>query len=259
MGSSRYEQVSRRAVLKASAGVGLAALVPGLACGTGDVDVFAGALTDLAPEPTTPPVTVEPVVSEPAVGDQPAQPDPTAEPAATVDAAPTAEATATPAPTPTPEPTVAVDGEMVISFTYTQALGGKNERPYIAVWIEDAAGELVTTVSLWYEQGRRGARWLDHLTRWWESDQFRISSGGQDTAATISSATRDAGSHAVVWDGTVDGVPSLPGDYFVCIEAAREEGPYSLIRVPFALAGSLPLTVLPDQGELSAATVGINV
>lgn len=269
MRSSRYEKVSRRAVLKASAGVGLAAFVPGLACGTGDVDVFAGALTDVPPQPTTPPVTVEPVLGDgEAQAEEPAPqataepvPEPTINSATPTAEAPTAtpEPTATPLPTATPEPTVAVAGDMVIAFTYTQGIGGKNERPYIAVWIEDAAGDLVQTVSLWYEQGRRGARWLDHLTRWWEGDQFRISGGGQDTAATISSATREAGSHAVVWDGNVGGVPAAPADYFVCIEAAREEGPYSLIREPFTLTGALASTSLPDSGELSAATVRIDV
>lgn len=269
MGSSRYDEVSRRAVLKATAGVGLAALIPGLACGTDDVDVFAGAVTDLAPQPTTPPVTVEPALAEAGsteLGSEASAEEATADgasvepsPEASVAPTPTSEPTATVAPTATPAPTVAVDGELVISFTYTQGIGGKNERPYIAVWIEDAAGELVHTVSLWYEQGRRGARWLDHLTRWWEGDQFRISGGGADTAATISSATRDAGSYAVVWDGNLNGVPAPPTDYFVCIEAAREEGPYSLIREPLTLTGFLPATRLPDSGELSSAQVRVDV
>ena len=238
-------------MLKASAGAGLAALVPGLGCGTGDTEVFAGALTDLPPEPTTAPVVAD---------DLAAAPTPT-EPPAVIE--PTPGSTSTPEPTattiPTPEPTMAVDGEMVISFTYTQGVGGKNERPYVAVWIEDAAGELAETVALWYQQQRRGERWLDHLTRWWDVDQARINGGGVDDSTTISSATREAGSYAVVWDGRIDGVDAPPADYFVCIEAAREEGPYSLIRVPLALTGRLAETALPGDGELSAASVRIDV
>lgn len=221
-------------MLRASIGVGAFVLVPGIACGTDDAEVFAGAAADPAPTGT-----------------------PT--PAPTPQAAPETEATPQEAPTTGPDASnVAVDGEMVISFTYTQAAGGKNERPYVAVWMEDAAGELLETVALWYEQGRRGDRWLDHLSRWYSVDSDRVAAGGTDDAATISSATRAAGSYAVVWDGMVDGVPAEAGDYFVCVEATREDGPYSLIREPLSLAGSLPPASLPDNGELSAAMVRID-
>ena len=216
--------MSRRAVLRASAGVGLAALLPGLACGTGDAEVFAGGVAEL---PTATPV-------------------PTSTPLPTPTTAEVVEPTATAAPT------VAVNGDLVVAFTYTQAAGGKNERPYIAVWVEDTAGNLVQTVSLWYEQGRRGERWLDHLTRWYAADT------AQTGADTISSATREAGSYTVAWDGTVGGVAATPGDYAVCIEAAREDGPYSLICAPITLTGSLAETALADDGELSGVSVRID-
>ena len=263
---TRYELVSRRALLKATAGLGAALVLP-TACGNGDAEVFAGAVTDpvsrgaetagqvgsaaaeQTPVPTTPPVTVEPAVD----------PTPSAESLPTPEPSATPEATATTEPTATAVPVVAVAGEMVISFTYTQVGAGKNERPYIAVWIENEAGELAETVSLWYQQERRGERWLDHLDRWWERDQSRIIGGGVDDSVTISSATREPGAYAVAWDGTIDGVPAQPGTYFLCIEAAREEGPYSLIREPLTLTGSLAATALPDNGELSAATVRIDV
>ena len=241
-------------MLKAVAGLGLAAAIP-TACGNDDVDVFAGALTDPvrsspntptstavpAPVPTTPPIT-EPTETPSAASSEVA-----------------AEPTATAAPTPSPIPLVAVAGEMVISFTYTQGPTGKNERPYVAVWIEDEAGELVDTIALFYQLERRGERWLDHLTRWYEVDQARISTTGIDDAATVSSATRQPGTYAVAWDGTINGMTAPPGLYYICIEAAREEGPYSLIREPFNLAGALASTALPDDGELSAATARIDV
>lgn len=284
-GPTRYEQVSRRALLKASAGLGIALVLP-TACGNADAEVFAGALTDSAEPvasgtgsvteteavPTTQPLGVQddatPTAETPV---EPAPPSPATEPTGdqaspTVEPSPVATSTSTPEPLPTaiPEPTVApptnaVDGEMVISFTYTQAAGGKNERPYVAVWIEDQVGELVETVALWFQQRRRGERWLDHLHRWYEVEQDRLGAGGVDDVATVTSATRQPGAYAVVWDGTIDGVSAAPGQYFVCIEAVREEGPYSLIRVPFDLTGSLSDTPLPDEGELSAARVRIDV
>lgn len=223
-------------MLKASLGAGAFVLVPGLACGNDDQEVFAGATAE--PEPTTT-TTAAPTTT-------------TTEPSA----ASTTELTEADPNEPAGPP--AVSGEMVVSFTYTQAAGGKNERPYVAVWIEDAAGGLAATVALWYQLDRRGDRWLDHLSRWFSADLDRIAVGGIDDVATVSSATRAAGSYAVVWDGTVAGAPAVSGDYFVCVEAVREEGPYSLIREPVTLAGSLPEMALPDNGELSIASVRID-
>lgn len=223
-------------MLRAGAGVGLAALIPGIACGNGDEEVFAGATTE-PPTPTAVP-TNTPV------------------PTPTPEEAPTSEPEAQPEAAETPTVSQAVNGEFVVSFTYTQAAGGKNERPYVAVWLEDTAGELVETVALWYEQGRRGERWLDHLTRWYDSaDQANDADSG---ATTISSATREPGSYTVAWDGLVAGTPVVAGDYVVCIEAAREDGPHSLICEPVSLTGSLASTPLPDDSELSAVSIRID-
>lgn len=219
-------------MLKASLGTGAYALFAGLACAPADADIFAGATAEATPADT----------------DNSNQATTTPSPQA-------AEASSTVAEQSTG---VAVEGEMVISFTYTQAVGGLDERPYIAVWIEDATGNLVETVSLWYEQGRRGERWLDHLTRWFDGDAALTAGGGTSTALTISSATRAAGAYSVVWDGTAGGVPVAAGPYSVCIEAAREEGPHSLICEPLTLDGLLAETALPDDGELSLGTVRID-
>ena len=62
-----------------------------------------------------------------------------------------------------------------------------------------------------------------------------------------------------MWDGFAQGVQLPQGDYFIAIEAAREDGPYSLIREPFQLTGALAQTQLPDDSELSGATVRIDV
>ena len=253
---SRYELVSRRAMLKTSVGTGAYLLLAGSACAPDDAKVFAGATVDTAP-PTSASTTTAPTTTSTAAETTTATALEVA-PESTDTTAVEAPAESSSTDAQQPLAGVAVNGEMVISFTYTQGLGGKNERPYIAVWIEDSVGDLAQTVSLWYEQGRRGARWLDHLTRWHEGDTDRVAAGGVDNAATISSATRAAGANAVVWDGTINGTPAAAGDYFVCIEAAREEGPHSLIREPFTLTGSLAETALPDTGELSLATVRID-
>ena len=39
------------------------------------------------------------------------------------------------------------------------------------------------------------------------------------------------GAYKIVWDGNDDKkAPVVQGDYFVCIEAAREHGPYEIVR-----------------------------
>ena len=147
---------------------------------------------------------------------------------------------------------------MVVGFTYQQASGGKNVPPYIAVWIEDGSGNLLTTVALWYQQFGRGERWLPDLARWYNVDQDRIAAGGADTVDAISGPTREAGSYQVAWDGTVGGSPVAAGSYFVCIESARERGPYSLIRQSINLAGTTQEQRLSNDGELVNASMTVS-
>ncbi len=143
---------------------------------------------------------------------------------------------------------------VTVAFTYqaTAASGGGGKgggparNPYIAVWVEDAAGKLVKTLSLWHLQGRDN--WLNELKRWYQV------SGGKDTG---SSATRAAGTYQVAWDLTdLNGAKVSPGSFYLCVEAAREHGPYSLVRqqVSLAKAGATPL---PDSGELTGVTVTV--
>ena len=130
----------------------------------------------------------------------------------------------------------AAAGTATIAFTYsadsTSQGGGPGRgvrNPYIAVWIEDASGALVKTVSLWHLQNGQD-RWLSELYKWYAA------TGGVDTN---SSATRAAGSYTVAWDLTdTDGASVSNGDYTVWIEAIREHGPYSLTSGSFTLDGS---------------------
>ena len=217
-------------------GLGAGAAAAGIAaCGNNDVEVFAGAVAEPIETTTTTTTTNPPTTSQ-------AVDTPTTLPVE---------------PVLTDNP--AIVGSMVISFTYTHGPIGKIEPPYVAVWVENAQGELLDTIALFFEQTRRGGRWLDHLDTWYARDTERIRGGGADTARTISSATRPPGDYAVSWDGFVQGVQLPEGDYFIAVEAAREDGPYSLIREPFRLTGSLATTQLPDDEELSGASVRIDV
>ena len=141
----------------------------------------------------------------------------------------------------TPVPDAAA---MTISFTYAASGGGMVRKPYIAVWVEDAEGAFVRTISLWHLQGGQD-RWLSELSTWWQT------SGGDDTG---SSATRAPGSYDVTWD-LANGVGKKvsQGRYFLCIEANREHGSDSLIRQEVTIGAASAEGALTAQGELGAA------
>lgn len=216
---SRYRYVSRRQVLQGSAGVGLAALLA--ACGSNDADVFAS-------EPA------DPSVSEPTS-------------TSTTGTSTTAGDSSTSAPTTSS----VTSSALAIDFTYTFGDGGKRLNPYIAVWIEDADGNLARTVALWFEQSQKGSRWLPDLKRWFVVDEADF---GPDAIETVSTATRQPGSFTVAWDGLDDDGNPTSGPVFVCIESARERGPYSLIRESYDFS-STGATALEADGELSNASV----
>lgn len=177
-------------------------------------------------------------------------------------AAPAAATTAKAAPATTAAPAVAPAApasgasfdpahEMAIAFSFVAdtAAGGRFHNPYVAVWVEDAAGAAVRSISLNYQLGR-GDKWLPDLTRW-----FRT---GKATAAveTISSATKVPGAYKLVWDGMSDAKKAVPqGDYFVCIEAAREKGPYQLVREQLSVGATPFVKALAAKGELQDVSV----
>jgi hypothetical protein len=159
----------------------------------------------------------------------------------------------------TPATTGSFGGQLAIDFTYTVIEAGRRiHDPYIAVWIEDANGNLLTTLSLWYKERER--KYLNDLKRWMTGERARLDAGGNDVVDAVSGPTRVAGTYSLAWDGTlVDGSTAPNGDYFVCIEAAREKGPYELIRESVTINGEAFSTTFPDNGELINASATFTV
>lgn len=221
--NSRFESVTRRHFLQRSAvlgGVGALALVPGVGC-SDDEDEFGGM-------PTAPASAASTV----AAGDS-----------TTDTGAATTQATMPADPFPN-------GAELQVNFTFT----GSGRNPYIAVWVEDASGGLVQTLSLWFRRDQ--ARYLNQLKRWYDAQSTLLNNGGTDNLDAMSGATRAAGSYQVVWDGTdVDGNVVPKGNYVLCIEAARERGPYEVATGPITIGTDGFTTTLADSGELSAMVV----
>ena len=237
---SRYELVSRRAMLKGSLLVGTLAFAPGLACSSSGSDVLAtSSSTTVTPSGTAGTTTRTK----------------TTDATASTTTAPKANATSTPTAATATGPTLPSGGQLTISFSFTPAAGGgRVNSPFVAVWIEDATGALLRTVSLWFKASE--SKYVNELRRWYSVDRARVAKGGADTMRTISGATRVAGSYSVTWDGKNNaGVLAAQGDYFVCIEAAREHGPYELIRESITIGSTAFQKQLAPSGELTAASV----
>jgi hypothetical protein len=141
--------------------------------------------------------------------------------------------------------------ELAVSFTTSASSTGQYESPYVAVWIENASGVPVRTLGLWMLNTSRGIRYLSHLSRWVNAAQ----SAGT-LAGTQTSPTRMAGTYTLVWDGKDDKKVPLPqGDYVLCIESARHDGPYSLLEEKISV-GAVPFKkTLPPDGELTDVSV----
>jgi thiamine biosynthesis lipoprotein ApbE len=131
--------------------------------------------------------------------------------------------------------------------------GGRYRRPYVAVWVEDKDGFPVKTLLLWVQ--RDGQRWLPDLKRWYRADRLRKLAEETDLVATVSEATRQPGRHSVSWDGRDNAGAALPpGEYTICLEAAREHGTYQFDRRTVTLGGE-PFREAFDGGtEIKAAT-----
>ena len=219
----RFEAVSRRQFLVRSAAFGALALVPGVACSNDDA-----ARLGTEPLGTSGGDTAAPATS----------------------GSTTTATTQVPAPS---GPAFPVGAQLEVFFTYS-ASGERVRNPYIAVWVETPDGEMVQTISLWLKSSKD--RYLDHLKRWYNAEANLLDGGGINNLDAIAGASRPAGDYQVVWDGTdVNGNPVAQGEYVLCIEAAREHGPYELVSGPITIGTEAFETSLADNGELSAVRV----
>ena len=153
-------------------------------------------------------------------------------------------------------PPIATGSQLTIDFTYTPGSGGFGpaRNPYVAVWIEDAQGLAVRTLLVTVNP--REQRYLQELRRWFTGEQSREAAGGAKLATTVSGPTRVPGAYKVVWDGLDDaGKPLGLGAYFVCIEAAREHGPYELVRDQVTIGKDAFQKPLTASGEIPSAAI----
>ena len=121
--------------------------------------------------------------------------------------------------------------ELAVDLEIAAQEGARYHRPYVAVWVEDASGKEVRTLSTWVNTSGRGPRYIRELRRWSRVAGDVQQAGGPDLVGTMSSATRLPGRYTVTWDGKDEsGRPVEQGTYRVIIEAAREHGTYGVMQ-----------------------------
>lgn len=144
--------------------------------------------------------------------------------------------------------------QVTLSLTLkTPTVSGKRrvKRPYVAVWIEDADGKRVRTVAVWGNH----PKYMHDLREWW-----KVAREDAAWAATITRATRSAGSHRIAWDGMDDkGAPLPPGTYTVVLEVNREHGTYSVERGTIACARIPAQGKIPGSAEFAEAQIAFGL
>ena len=146
--------------------------------------------------------------------------------------------------------------ELAVDFEIATPRGERYHRPYVAVWVEDSAGNPVRTLSVWVNTSGKGPRYIRELRRWIAAERDTESAGGPDLIATVSSATRLPGRYEVTWDGRDDrGNAVAQGNYRVLIEAAREHGSYQLMQQQLSLGAKPVAADLGGNDEIASARV----
>lgn len=106
-------------------------------------------------------------------------------------------------------------------------------RPYVAVWIQNARGQIVRTLNVWGND----ERWQRKLSAWWNAPGM-----GKEEPPMTARATRAPGTYTLAWNGLDDFGRALPaGTYTLCLEVCREAGGHVLDRVPL-VCGPEPVT-----------------
>ena len=145
--------------------------------------------------------------------------------------------------------------KMTVNLTLPEITEGQYHRPYVAVWVEDAKGQTVKTLSLWVWD--EGHKWLKDIRRWWRK------AGREDMSFVdgIASATRPAGHYKIDWDLKDEAGKVLePATYTVFIEVVREHGDRDLVRQNIDLAAgdfSVQLPATTETGVIDLRLSGM--
>lgn len=129
--------------------------------------------------------------------------------------------------------TPATAQSMDVTVTIPRLTVAEYHRPYVAMWLERAAGA-PRTIAVWYDfdmKNNEGTRWLRDVRQWWRASGRTM----KFPADGVSGATRAPGAQKISFTAGSGSLGTLaPGQYTLVIEAAREVGGREMLRLPFA-------------------------
>lgn len=106
-------------------------------------------------------------------------------------------------------------------------------RPYVAIWIERGAREVVANLAVWYDvemANGEGKEWLKDMRQWWR----RTGRSLDMPVDAFTGATRAPGVHQLNFAIGKEPLGDLPpGEYTLQIEASREVGGREMLSIPF--------------------------
>ncbi|MGN6421721.1 MAG: DUF2271 domain-containing protein [Asticcacaulis sp.] len=146
-------------------------------------------------------------------------------------------------------------GQVQIGVDIPQASVAEFHKPYVAGWIETAAGQPSGDLFVWYDQRKPnngGAKWLSDLRTWWRKSGRNLNL----PVDGLSGATHAPGRQTLTLDTGATAFKNLkPGAYQLVVEAARENGGHSLVKLPFDWNGKAFSATGRTTGELGAVTL----
>nr|WP_237437659.1 DUF2271 domain-containing protein [Altericroceibacterium endophyticum] len=143
--------------------------------------------------------------------------------------------------------TPAVAGDMTVTVEIPRMRVAEYHNPYVAIWIEDSAGKVASTLDVWYEvdkRGGEGTKWLADMRTWWR----RAGRSMKMPANGISGPTQAPGKYTLKFtEGRTPLRNLAPGNYKLRVEAAREVGGREVLTIPFKW---------PASGSVSGSAKG---
>jgi thiamine biosynthesis lipoprotein len=127
--------------------------------------------------------------------------------------------------------------------------GGRGgNRPYIAIWVEDADHQYVQTLSVLGTE----SNYRSDLIGW------RQASVGMTAAQikAVTRATRPSGLYSIAWDGRDHrGQPAPQGTYYLCIEIDHERGHHITEKRPVECGAKTLAGVFPATAESGVSKI----
>lgn len=133
--------------------------------------------------------------------------------------------------------------QVTVNLSQTTTFRG---RPYVAVWVQDAKGNLVTTLAEW----GNNQKYINSLTNW-----FRVARNDPNMR-NVTRATRPAGKYTLVWDGKDSTGKAGPlGQYQVFVETSYEHGGHSVSSTTVTCGEKSVTATIPATQHIDAVAV----